>query len=162
MNYGKDYNPIKWQDEIVDESTGEILVEGTLFEQSNMNRMEAGIDLQNIANAYAAVIARQSRNNSLELDKWKNQRIQEGVVEITNSNQGDYFQSSAPVALVALGGYIQFDSPDYSVLTEVIEGDSALIGDVTIYDKTSNGFKMKYSGSADYAKIRYVLANPDV
>ncbi|GAB6100449.1 hypothetical protein JCM16358_23280 [Halanaerocella petrolearia] len=162
MDYGKNYNPIQWQDEIVDEGTGEVLVEGTLFDQENMNRMEAGIDLQNIANAYTITVARQARSNSLELDKWKNQRLQEGEVEITNSNDGDYFQSSDPVALVALPGYMQFDSPDYSVVTEIIEGDPALIGDVMIYDKTSNGFKIKYTGSADSAKIRYILANPDV
>jgi hypothetical protein len=74
MEFNEDYQAKKWQDEIVDESTGETLVEGTLFDEVNMNRMEAGIDLQNTTNAFVALLAQQTRSNFLELEKWKNQR----------------------------------------------------------------------------------------
>jgi hypothetical protein len=161
LDFNADYQAIKWQDEIVDEQ-GNVLVEGTLFDEVNMNRMEAGVDLQNTTNAFVALLAQQIRSNSLELEKWQNQRIQEGFIEIVGSGNEGYFRSSEPFAIVALQGYIQFDSPDYSVLTEIIEGDPGLIGDLIIYDKSSNGFKIKFTGSADYAKIRWSLINPDV
>lgn len=161
MKYDKEYEAIKFQDEIVDEQ-GNVLLEGTLFDEVNMNRMEAGIDIQNTANLLVSLLAQQVRSNFLELEKWKNQRIQEGVVEINNSGDEGYFRSSEPFAVVALEGYVQFDSPDYSVLTEIIEGDLGLIGDLIVYDKSANGFKIKFTGSANYAKVRWSLVNPDV
>ncbi|MDI3547875.1 MAG: hypothetical protein PWR10_1527 [Halanaerobiales bacterium] len=161
MQYENDYNPIKWQDEVVDEN-GNVILEGTLYDENNMNRMEAGIDLHNTYNAFIAELARQIRSNQLELEKWQKQRIQEGVVEINNADTNIYFRDSDPYAIVALEGYTQLDSPEFSVLTEIVEGDPGLVGDVVVYDKSSNGFKIKYTGSADYVKIRWSLVNPDV
>jgi hypothetical protein len=161
LKYNQEYYPIIWQDEVLDQN-GEVLQEGTLHDEVNMNRMEAGIDLLNIYNAFAAEIARLARSNQIELDKWKNQRIQEGVVEITNSDTNKYFRTSDPFVYVALEGYTQIDTPSYSVVTEVVEGDPGLIGEIKVYDKASNGFKISYTGSASYAKIRWALINPDV
>lgn len=162
MQYNDEYSPIKWQDEVIDQDTGEVLIPGTLYDENNMNRMEAGIDLLNVYNAVYAELLRQVRSITLENDKWKNQRIQEGSVEINNSETDGYFRTSDPFAMVALEGYTQLDSPDYSVLTEIVDGDPGLVGDIIVYDKSSNGFKIKYTGSADYAKIRWALINPDV
>ncbi len=161
MEYNQDYYPIVWQDEVKDQN-GEVLQEGTLYDEVNMNRMEAGIDLLNVFNAFIAEIGRLARSNHTELDKWKKQRIQEGEVEITNSDNNNYFRTNDPYALVALEGYTQIDTPNYSVLTEIVDGDPGLIGDIKVYDKTSNGFKISYTGSAPYAKIRWSLVNPDV
>lgn len=162
MQYDNNYNPIKWQDEIIDEQTEEVIVPGTLYDEINMNRMEAGIDLLNTYNTFVAELARQIRSNLLELEKWKNQRIQEGEVEINNADTNIYFRDTDPYAIVALEGYTQIDSPKYSVLTEITGGDPGFVGDVIVCDKSSNGFKIKYTGSADYAKIRWSLTNPDV
>lgn len=162
MKYENDYSPVDWKDEIIDSQTGEVIVEGTLYEEGNMNRMEAGIDLLNTFNAFTAELSRLIRSNFLELDKWKNQRLQQGVVEIINPDANIYFREADPFAIIAIEGYTQIDTPEYSVLTEITEGDPAWIGDIIIYDKSSNGFKIKYTGSAGNAKIRWTLVNPDV
>jgi hypothetical protein len=162
MQYNDDYSPIKWQDEVIDEQTQEVLLPGTVYDEVNMNRMEAGIDLHNTYNAFIAELARQIRSNFLELEKWKNQRIQENEVEINNADTNNYFRDSEPYTIVALEGYTQLDSPEYSVLTELTEGDPGLVGDIIVYDKSSNGFKIRYTGSAASAKIRWSLVNPDV
>ena len=162
MQYDNDYSPVKWQDEIVDSQSGDIIVPGTLYDENNMNRMEAGIDLLNTFNTFMAELARLIRSNFLEQDKWKNQRMQQGIVEITNPNTKTYFREADPFVIVPIPGYTQLDTPGYSVLTEVTEGDPARIGDIIVYDKSSNGFKLKYTGSAGNAKIRWTLVNPDV
>ena len=54
------------------------------------------------------------------------------------------------------------DSPsnDYSVDCELVSAtDLSLVGVVIVYDKATNGFKIKFSGSADNVVIRWTLHN---
>ena len=161
MKYNQEYDPILWEDEILDQN-GNVIQEGTPMDEVNFNRMEAGIDLHNTQQAVNMEAMRLARSNRIELDKWKNQRIQEGVVTITNSDTNKYFRTSDPYVLVALTGYTQIDTPNYSILTEIVSGDPGLIGNVIVYDKASNGFKIAYTGTAPTATIRWCLVNPDV
>lgn len=161
MKYNQEYEPILWEDEILDQN-GNVIQQGTPMDEVNFNRMEAGIDMLNTLQVINTENARTTRSNQIELDKWKNQRIQEGVVTITNSDTNKYFRASDPYVLVALTGYTQIDTPNYSILTEIVSGDPGLIGSVAVYDKTSNGFKISYSGTAPTAMIRWCLVNPDV
>ena len=57
---------------------------------------------------------------------------------------------------------MQYDAPDYQVMTEIGSGDPALIGNIRVYDKTSNGFKVEYSGSEGQATIKWTLINFDI
>lgn len=80
-----------------------------------------------------------------------------GDVTITRSAQSDgWFDSAAPFASVALSP-ARADA-GYSVLTEVLSADDAgAVGDVTVYDRATNGFKVKFSGSTDNVAIRWRL-----
>ncbi len=161
MKYNQDYYPIEWQDEVVDQD-GQVLQEGTLYDQENMNRMEAGIDLNATITAVALERARGTRGNGLELEKWQKQRVQSGEVEIVNADTNLYFRTSDPYIYVSVSEFPQHNAPNYSVATEIIEGDAGLIGDIKVYDKASNGFKISYTGSASSAKIRWTLVNEKV
>lgn len=80
-----------------------------------------------------------------------------GDVTITRSAGSDgWFDSAAPFASVALSP-ARADA-GYSVLVEVLSADdAAAVGDVTVYDRATNGFKVKFSGSTDNVAIRWRL-----
>lgn len=278
MKYNKDYEPISWQDEVKDAS-GNTLQEGTNVDEVNMNRMEAGIDLATSALAAIAIEALQ-RTGALgkELEKWQNQRLQQGLVTIYNkfvvdgakiskmansryvqlSNSGTYaagttsrvfmdgklnvivdeqsvglvptntgassktyyayllwsssenkyktyvadtvpenamklyrivvpagdqaanldactfyderrvesmyptFYSTQPFATVSIPGFPMLDI-DHDVNVSLEDAaDVQRVGDLIVYDKQQNGFKVKFSGNTDNVKIRWTIINPDL
>lgn len=73
------------------------------------------------------------------------------------------YYSTKPFALVSPVGYPMLDTPGYDVLL-TIEGASDLdkVGRLEAYDKASNGFKVRPSGSADNIQLRWTIANPDI
>lgn len=278
MKYNKDYDPIVWQDEVKD-AQGNIIQEGTNVDEVNMNRMEAGIDVATGALAALAVEAIQKAGAlAKELDKWQNQRLQQGLITIYNkfvvdgakitkmsnsryvqlSNSGTYtaavtsrifadgklvivpdeqsvaliptnpdatsktyyvyllwnasenrykayaaatvpdnalklyrivvpagdqaanldactfyderrvesgypyYYSVQPFATVSIPGYPMLDI-DYDVAVSLEDAaDIQKVGDLTVYDKLQNGFKVKFTGNTDNVKIRWTIINPDL
>lgn len=78
------YSKMQWLDEVKDQNGNEIQ-KGTPFSATNMNRMEAGIDLSNgTIGAIAAEVLQRVGTISKELDKWQNQRLQQGVAYLYN------------------------------------------------------------------------------
>ena len=72
-------------------------------------------------------------------------------------------RSIEPYALVSIPGFPMLDADDYDVNATVqTASDIAAVGEVTIYDKQANGFKIKTTGSADNVQIRWTLMNPDI
>jgi hypothetical protein len=70
------------------------------------------------------------------------------------------FRNTEPFALVSIPGYPQL-STDYAVsLTVQSASDVGAVGDLIAYDKQSNGFKIKATGSADNIQIKWTLMNP--
>lgn len=52
---------------------------------------------------------------------------------------------------------------DYGVYVVVDEAtDVQRVGDIVIYDKQPNGFKIKITGDADNVKLRWTLINPNL
>ena len=49
------------------------------------------------------------------------------------------------------------DTLDYRVSAEV-QGDIVNVGDVVIYDKQLNGFKVKYTGSASSVTVKLYVS----
>lgn len=81
------------------------------------------------------------------------------VRKIINNN---YIRSSEPFCTVSLPGYSVLDS-DYGVYVTIDEAtDIQRIGDIVIYDKQPNGFKIKITGDADNVKLRWSLINPNL
>lgn len=152
MKYKEDYYPIKWVDHVVD-NEGKVIQQGTPVSQKQLNRMEAGIQTALGSTATLAVQNLQFiQKLTEEYEKMGKQKIKQGSVTVT---EGNY-------AKVVLDGFVQYDAPNYQVLTEIIAGDLGLIGEIQVYDKISNGFKIKYTGSAKEAKINWTLINFDI
>lgn len=68
-----------------------------------------------------------------------------------------------PYALVSIPGFPMLDASDYDVnVTVEAASDVMAVGETIVYDKQSNGFKIKITGSADNVQIRWTLLNPDI
>ena len=66
-----------------------------------------------------------------------------------------------PYSVVSLAESIP-NSPDYNVTCTVEDAsDVDAVGNVRVYDKTANGFKVTTSGSADNVRIRWTLIDPN-
>jgi hypothetical protein len=152
VEFEENYYPIKWIDHVVD-GDGNVVQQGTPVSQKKLNRMESGIQTSlgpSVAVMMQTLQFVQKLNQ--EHEKMKKQKIKQGEITIT---EGSY-------TAVSLDGFVQYDAPGYQVMTEIVSGDPALIGNIRVYDKTSNGFKVEYSGSEDEATIKWTLINFDI
>jgi hypothetical protein len=149
---------------VVDSATGDVLVEGTPVNEVNLNRVESGLMVALYDVGAGLLVALQEANaNRKELEKIKNQRVLQGQATITNSTAASYFRDSEPFVLVSLTGYPQINAPDYDVLvTPISASDMGTVGNLDVYDKTQNGFKVKMTGSAASVTFMWTLVNPRV
>lgn len=156
------YEKIQWQDRIKD-SNGNIIQEGTPFSAGNMNNIVEGIEIgHSSVGLLATFLAQQVNLNKQEITKYKNQRILQGQATITASPNNGYFRDAETFVQVSLTGFAQINAPNYDVIVTPISGDTGLIGDLQVYDKTQNGFKVKMTGSASSVTFLWTLLNPNV
>lgn len=157
------YEATVWEDRVLDEATGQVIVEGTPVDEENMNNIEAGILVAHYdVGLLAAFLAQQTTLNKLEIEKYKKQRLLQGQATIAGSSSNGYFRDSEPFVQVSLTGFAQINAPNYDVIVTPISGDSGLVGRLEVYDKTQNGFKVKMTGSASSATFLWTLINPTV
>lgn len=136
------YNPTPWQDDIYDQKTGELIQEGTPMSRTQFYNMETGILGNNILGAYLLQHVTQQQRSLNDL-------VGE-IKEVTLTNSLDYpFNNSATT--IALEH--ERDNLTYRVGVEVVEADG-LVGDILVYDKALNGFKIRYTGSAQNVTLR--------
>lgn len=159
----KNYDPIEWEDRVLDSVTGEILVYGTPVNEVNLNNMETGILTSHYDVGLIALMALQMVNtNTLEIKKIKNQRLLQGRATINNTEvDNGHFRSADPFVLVPLKGYEQINAPDYDVVLTVLD-DKRDAGTLVAYDKTRNGFKVRFTGSAKSVSFIWTLVNLNV
>lgn len=161
----KDYERTHWEDRVIDENTGQVLVEGTPVDETNMNNIEDGIELSHSEVGLLATLALQMINlNQQEIEKYKKQRLLQGRETISSNISDDgYFRSSEPFKTVSLNGFAQINAPDYDVLiTPTSADDMGAVGELIVYDKTQNGFKVRMTGSAKSVSFLWTLINPNV
>lgn len=139
------YNPTPWQDDIYDEESGEMIQEGTPMSRTQFYNMETGILGNNILGAYLFQQIVQHGRALADLEG----EIKEVV--LTNSLDYPFNDSAKTVALEH-----ERDTLKYQVGVEVLEADG-LVGDIEVYDKALNGFKLRYTGSAKNVKLRYYV-----
>ena len=107
--------------------------------------METGILGNNILGAYLLQHVMQQQRSLNDL-------VGE-IKEVTLTNSLDYpFNNSATT--IALEH--ERDNLTYRVGVEVVEADG-LVGDILVYDKALNGFKIRYTGSAQNVTLRYYV-----
>ena len=164
---GQSYDPLEWEDRVLDKNTGDVLVEGTPVNEINLNRMESGIMLSHYDIGLGALTALQCTGVlQKEIEKYKKQRILQGQATITNTANSPYFRSADPFVLVSIsdeGNYRQINAPNYSVLINILTADDlGKVGELVVYDKTQNGFKVKMTGTAKSVSFMWTLFNPKV
>lgn len=158
------YAPTEWEDEVRDED-GNVLVNGTPIAEPTMSNLEIGILTSHYDIGLATLMALQIANwNQKEIEKYKKQRLLQGRGAIANNISDDgYFRNSEPFTTVSLDGFAQINAPDYDVIiTPTAASDMGAIGNLEVYDKTQNGFKVRMTGSAKSVSFIWTLVNPGV
>ena len=133
------YRNTHWIDEVKDQETEEVIQEGTPQSAGNFNNMEGGISDAHLA---AALLIIQS---GLTADQVA---TEEKTVTLSNSQSYPFNNSTQTIALSTVRNF-----RDYTVEAEVLE-HSGNVGDVRIFDRMLNGFKVAYDGSAKSATIK--------
>ena len=133
------YRNTQWIDEVKDQETEEVIQEGTPQSAGNFNNMEHGISDAHLA---AALLIIQS---GLTADQVA---TEEKTVTLSNSQSYPFNNSTQTIALSTVRNFT-----DYTVEAEVLE-HSGSVGDVRIFDRMLNGFKVAYDGSAKSATIK--------
>lgn len=141
----KVYDPTPWQDDVYDEESGELIQEGTPMSREQFYNMETGILANNVLGAYLLQQTMQHQRVLADMEG----EIRE--VSLTNSEAYPFNNSAKTVALTH-----ERDTLAYQVDVEVLSADG-LVGDVEVYDKALNGFKLRYTGSAAHVTVRYYV-----
>lgn len=158
------YEPLEWEDRVIDQQTGDVIVPGTPINETNLNRMESGILTAHLDVGTAALAALQLAGAlGQEMEKLKKQRILQGQATITAAPSNGYFRDVEPFVEVSPNGFPQINAPNYDVLlTPLSSDDLGRVGELIAYDKTQNGFKVKMTGSASTVTFMWTLINPIV
>ena len=133
------YRNTHWIDEVKDQETEEVIQEGTPQSAGNFNNMEGGISDAHLA---AALLIIQS---GLTADQVA---TEEKTVTLSNSQSYPFNNSTQTIALNTVRNFT-----DYTVEAEITDHDGN-VGDVKIFDRMLNGFKVAYDGSAKKATIK--------
>lgn len=132
------YQRTKWLDEVKDEHSEEIIQEGTDQSAAHFNNMEEGITDASVAAALLLIAAG---------DLSQQTSIERKVVTLSNKQGYPFNDSEQTISLT-----VTRDSTDYTVDVD-IQAHDGNVGDVRIYDKQTNGFKVAYDGSAKSATL---------
>ena len=133
------YRNTHWIDEVKDQETEEVIQEGTPQSAGNFNNMEGGISDAHLA---AALLIIQS---GLTADQVA---TEEKTVTLSNSQSYPFNNSTQTIALSTVRNFT-----DYTVEAEVLD-HSGSVGEVKIFDRMLNGFKVAYDGSAKIATVK--------
>ena len=141
------YSRTNWRDHVVDQSTGEVIQQGTPVSAGNMNKQENGIFG---STETATVILQQMRQNERLLDY----NVPEvGTVTLTNNQAYPFNNSQQTVAIKKTRNTL-----DYDVTVDVTSlPNRRIVGDILIRDKQTNGFKIEYTGSAPSVTVKYFI-----
>lgn len=133
------YDSTKWLDKVIDTDTGEIIQEGTDQSAGNFNKMENGISDAHLAAALLVIAT------GLTADQVA---VETQTIELTNSASYPFNNSAKTVSLRKTRNF-----SDYTVEAEVLD-HKGNVGDVRVYDRLLNGFKVAFDGSAKKATIK--------
>lgn len=143
----------------------EVIAEGTPLSQTNLNRMNDGIDFSHsVIGAIAAEALRQAglahHNRQVDFEK----RFLQGEATITGT-PGEYFSTSYPFVLVPIPSgteHTQTNTPHYDVTLCVTAADDIGKVNLEVYDKASNGFKVRNLGSAKSVSFTWTIINTTI
>lgn len=181
----KEWDPVEWLDRIINgeqtytlqEVPGnsghyrlvpdpvEVVQNGTPLAQGNLNMMSDGISFGNhVIGAIAAEALRQAglahQNRKIDFEK----RFLQGEATITGT-PGSYFTDAYPFVLVPIptgSEHVQTNTPHYDVTLCVTAADDIGKVNLEVYDKASNGFKVRNLGSAKSVSFTWTIINTQI
>ena len=179
------WDPVEWLDRIINgeqtytlqevpENSGhyklvpdnvEVIQKGTPLSQSRLNRMTDGISFShNVIGAIATEALRQAglahKNRQVDFEK----RFLQGEATITGT-PGGYFSTTYPFVLVPIPAgteHIQTNTPHYDFTLCVTAADDIGKVNLEVYDKASNGFKVRNLGSAKSVSFTWTIINTNI
>lgn len=134
------YEPTTWLDEV------EGIQDGTPVDEQNLNNMESGI---NGANLTAEFLTEVMKHHGEQISNITGEIIE---ATLTNTAGEAFFNDSAKT--IALS--VERDTFDYTVHMEMATPVDN-VGDIIVYDKQVNGFKVKYTGSAASVDLKLYI-----
>lgn len=145
--------------------TVEVIQKGTPLAQGNLNRMSDGISFSNhVIGTIAAEALRQAGlahdNRKVDFEK----RFLQGEATITGT-PGDYFSAAYPYVLVPIPTgteHVQTNTPHYDVTLCITASDDIGKANLEVYDKASNGFKVRNLGSAKSVSFTWTIINTTI
>ena len=143
-----------------------VIQQGTPLSQSKLGAMNDGIAFSHFVEGsmIGELIQKLGvmRNDRI-VDFQK--RFVQGSAVITGT-PGNYLSTEYPFVLVSLptgSQYAQTNTPNYDVNLSVISADDMnAIGNLEVYDKASNGFKVRYTGSAKTVSFNWTIINTKI
>lgn len=181
----KEWDPVEWLDRIINGEQTYTLQEvpgnsghyrlvpdpvpvvqnGTPLAQGNLNMMSDGISFGNhVIGAIAAEALRQAglahQNRKIDFEK----RFLQGEATITGT-PGSYFTDAYPFVLVPIptgSEHVQTNTPHYDVTLCVTAADDIGKVNLEVYDKASNGFKVRNLGSAKSVSFTWTIINTQI
>lgn len=131
------YDPTEWLDDVP-----EIGQEGTPMDEQHFNNMEGGINGANLFTEFLAEVVGKQQKRLDDVDG--------EVITVTLTNTQDFYANNS-VKTIPLS--VRRDTLNYMVDAE-IQGDTINVGNIVIYDKQVNGFKVKFTGSAKSVTLK--------
>lgn len=131
------YEPTMWVDEV------EGIQEGTPVDEQNLNNIECGV---NGANLTAEFLTEIMKHQGDQINNIAGEIIK---ATLTNTAGEAFFNNSAKTIPLS----VNRDSFDYTVTVEV-ETPVDNVGEIIVYDKQVNGFKIKFTGSAASVDVK--------
>lgn len=111
---------------------------------TRLNELETSAELSSAAHLESSY---QHQKHKQYLD---NLVPQIGEISLSNTQSYPFNDSAVTVAMKPSTA-----TTDYRVEVEVLSGDN--VGDIKIYDKQINGFKLAYTGSCPLASLKYFV-----
>jgi len=144
------YKTTEWEDRVVDQQTGDVLVEGTPVNEVNLNNIETGV---HSANSAIAILIQYF----MQFDRWVRQKVADYAAEflnevqtvtLTNTKRFPFNDSIMTVSLTTARKTLNYD------VSWEITSANGNVGDITISDKLMNGFKIAFDGSATSVTLK--------
>ena len=136
------YKNTEWIDHVVDPDTGTVVQEGTPQSAVNFNNEEFGILDGHIALQMMMVAVNQLNGEAYPEIK---------DISMTNTMKYPFNNSAQTVSLSNTRSNANYQVDTY------VTAASGDVGDVIVYDKLTNGFKIRYDGSASSATVRVAI-----
>ena len=144
------YTPTEWEDRVVDQQTGDVLVKGTPVNEVNLNNIETGV---HSANSAIAILIQYF----MQFDRWVRQKVADYAAEflnevqtvtLTNTKRFPFNDSIKTVSLTTARKTLNYD------VSWEITSANGNVGDITVFDKQLNGFKIAFDGSATSVTLK--------